>query len=82
VGSLYGNKLHDFTVTCKNSSTILLFLGQKNGGFHLSSLDAPVGASGSPAERGVPLADLLGRERDDIIVSHGAAGTITILGAH
>jgi hypothetical protein len=79
VGSVYGNKLHDFAVTCTNSSTILLFLGQQNSGLHLLSLDVPVGASGSPTERGILLADLLRRGRDDVIVSNGSAGTITIL---
>jgi hypothetical protein len=79
VGSVYGNKLHDFAVTCMNSSTILLFAGQKGGGLHLSPLDVRTGASGSPAERGILMADLLKRGRDDIIVSNGAAGTITLL---
>jgi hypothetical protein len=79
VGSVYRNELHDFAVTCMNSSTILLYAGQKDGGFHLSTFDVPSGASGSPAERGILLADLLGRGRDDIIVSNGSAGTITLL---
>ena len=79
VGSVDGNKLHDFAVTCMNSSTILLFVGQKGGGLHLSSFDVPAGASGSPAERGILLADLLGRNRDDIVISNGSAGTITLL---
>jgi hypothetical protein len=79
VGSVYGNQLHDFAVTCTNSSTVLLFTGQKEGGLHLSSIDASSGASSSPAGRGVLLADLLGRGRDDIILSNGSAGTITLL---
>ena len=62
-----------------NSSIILLYAGQERGGFHLYSLDAPTGASGSPAERGILMADLLGRGRDDIILSNGSAGTITLL---
>ncbi len=78
-GSVYGNKLHDFAVTCTNSSTILLFIGQKDGGVHLASFDVPAVISGRPAERGILMADLLGRGRDDIIVSNGSAGTITIL---
>jgi hypothetical protein len=79
VGSVYGHTLHDFAVTCMNSSTVLLFIGQKGGGLHLSSLDVPAGASGRPSERGILLADLLGRGRDDILVSNGSAGTITLL---
>lgn len=79
VGSVHGNALHDFAVTCINSSTVLLFIGQKGGGLRLSSLDVPAGASGRPSERGILLADLLGRGRDDILVSNGSAGTITLL---
>ena len=79
VGSVHGNRLHDFAVTCTNSSTILLFAGQQNGGLHLSSLDVPAGTSGSPGERGILLTDLLGRGRDDIILSNGSAGSITLL---
>jgi hypothetical protein len=78
VGSVHGNNLHDFVITCTNSSTILLFSGLKNGGLQLSSLDVPAGASGGHAERGVVLADLLGRGRDDIILSNGSANTITL----
>jgi hypothetical protein len=79
VGSVYGNRLHDFIVTCTNSSSVLLFAGQKNGEFHLYSLEAPSGKSGIPRERGILLSDLLGRRKDDILISNGAAGTITIL---
>lgn len=79
IGSVFGNKLHDFAVTCMNNSTVLLFSGLKGGGFHLSSLDVHGGASGVAAERGILLADLLGRGRDDIILSNGSAGTITLL---
>jgi hypothetical protein len=79
VGSVHGNKLHDFAITCANSSTILLFSGVNNGGLQLSSIVVPFGASGIPAERGITLADLLGRGRDDIILSNGSAGTITLL---
>jgi FG-GAP-like repeat len=79
IGSVYGNMLRDFAVTCMNSTTVLLFSGLKGGGLHLSSFDAPAGALGSPAERGILLADLLGRGRDDIIISNGSAGTITLL---
>ena len=79
VGSVFGNKLHDFAVTCTNSSTVLLFAGQRGGGLHLSSLDVGASVSGSPKERGILLADLLKRGRDDAIVSDRSAGTITLL---
>jgi hypothetical protein len=79
VGSMHENKLHDFAVTCTNSSIVLIFTGQKGGGFHLSSLDVPTGASNSPTGRGVLLADLLGRGPDDIILSNGSTGTLTLL---
>jgi hypothetical protein len=79
VGSVYGDKLHDFAVTCTNSSTVLLFAGSKDGGLHLSSFEVPAGGSGGPSERGILLADLLGRGRDDIIISNGSAGSLTLL---
>lgn len=34
---------------------------------------------GAPESQGILLADLLGRGRDDIIVSNGSAGTVTLL---
>jgi len=74
-----GGGFHDFAVTCMNSSTVLLFLGEKGGGLHLSSLVVPAGVQGVAVERGILLADLLGRGRDDIVVSNGSVGTITIL---
>lgn len=79
VGSVYGSKLPDFAVTCTNSSTVLVFTGQKGGGVHLSSFDVSAGGSSRPAGRGILMADLLGRGRDDIIISNGSAGTITLL---
>jgi FG-GAP-like repeat len=79
IGSLYGNGTHDFAVTCLNSTNVLLFRPQKEGLPRLSSLDVPAGTQGSVDERGVIFADILGRGRDDIIVSNGSAGTITLL---
>jgi hypothetical protein len=78
-GSMHENQLYDFAVTCTNSSSVLVFTGERGGGLHLSSLDVPAGASSSPVGRGILLADLLRRGRDDIIVSNGSAGTITLL---
>jgi hypothetical protein len=61
-------------------SIVLLFLGQKGGGYKTLSLDVSSGGPGeTPAQRGVALADLTGRGRDDVIISNGSAGTITLL---
>jgi hypothetical protein len=79
IGSVYGNGFHDFAVTCMDSATVLLFLGQGGGIPRMSSLDVSAGAPGNVAERGVILADIMARGRDDIIVSNGSAGTITLL---
>jgi hypothetical protein len=78
IGSVYGNGRHDFAVTCMNAATVLLFRGQSGGGVRVSSLDVPTGTSVAP-ERGIILADTMARGRDDIIISNGSAGTITIL---
>jgi len=45
----------------------------------MSSLDVPWGTSDSVPGRGVVLADLMARGRDDIILTNGVAGTITLL---
>ncbi len=86
VGNTAGKGARDFAVTCANTASLLLFHGQPNGGFRLSSLDvasAPdlAGAASHPVppERGVLFADLTGEGKDDIIISNGSAGTITIL---
>jgi hypothetical protein len=79
IGSVYGNGSQDFAVTCMNVATVLLFLGQSGGGLHVSSLNVPAGTSAGVPERGVILADIMARGRDDIIISNGSAGTITIL---
>jgi VCBS repeat protein len=79
IGSVYGNGRHDFAVTCMNVATVLLFRSQKGAGLHVSSLDVPWGTSASAPERGVILADLMARGRDDIIITNGVAGTITLL---
>jgi hypothetical protein len=79
IGSIYGKREHDFAVTCMNSSKVILFRSQKGDEPHTSSLDIPMGNSGLVSQRGVILADLLMRGRDDIIVSNGSAGTITLL---
>jgi FG-GAP-like repeat len=79
IGDAHGNGLHEFAVTCMNSSTILLFSGQSGGGLPVSSLDVSAGKPGSVAERGVIFADIMALGRDDIIVSNGSAGTITLL---
>ncbi len=80
VGSASSGGLHDFAVTCGNSAEVLLYRGVASGGFELSRLQAPSGTMGAvPAERWVTFADLRGRGKDDIVVSNGSAGTITLL---
>jgi hypothetical protein len=79
IGDVHGNRLHEFAVTCMNSSAILLFSGQSGVGLSASSLDVSAGKPGIVAERGVIFADIMARGRDDIIVSNGSAGTITLL---
>lgn len=80
VGSLAGKAASDFVVTCMRSSTILLFIGNGTEGYSATPLSVPPSEdSQPPGERGVALADLMGRGRSDIIVSNGSAGTITLL---
>jgi hypothetical protein len=79
LGSVYGNEMHDFAVTCMNSATVLFFHSQKSGGLQMSSLNVLSGVQSPPPGRGILMADLLGRGRDDIIISNGSAGTITLL---
>jgi len=85
LGSISGDRLRDFAVTCANTSSVLLFLGQQKGGFRLTTLDVasasdPVrSTAGSPPERGILFADLTGQGKDDLIISNGSAGTITLL---
>jgi hypothetical protein len=62
-----------------NVATVLLFRSQKGGGLNMSSFDVPWGTPASVPGRGVILADLMARHRDDIIISNGVAGTITLL---
>jgi hypothetical protein len=80
IGNITGDGIRDFVVTCMHRSTVLLFFGQKGGGYKTVSLDVSSGRPGeTPAQRGVALADLTGRGRDDVIISNGSAGTITLL---
>ena len=85
LGSISGGRLHDFAVTCANTSSVLLFLGQQKGGFRLTTLDVASASdqarrtAGSPPERGILFADLTGQGKDGLIISNGSAGTITLL---
>jgi hypothetical protein len=75
-----GRRLPAFAVTCTKSSTVLLFLGRKSGGFRTIPINIPIGRGGTAtAERGILFSDLLGNGREEIIVSNGSAGTITVL---
>jgi hypothetical protein len=79
VGSVSGDGTHDFAVTCMNSATVLWFHIPKSGGPQTTSLDVSADTQSAPAGRGILMADLLDRGRDDIIVSNGPANTITLL---
>ena len=80
IGDANGDGIEDFAITCRQSDRILLFLGTKNGAYQVSSIDVPGGKNGEVvAERGILLSDLTGAGRDDIIVTNGSAGTVTLL---
>jgi hypothetical protein len=80
IGDLNGDGIQDFAVTCSNSDNIPLFYGQKGGGYRSSSLYVPSGNDGEViSERGVTIADFTRDGRNDIIVTNGSAGTITLL---
>jgi len=76
-----------FVFTCLLSLALLVLLhgpsqGQQ-GGFQAVPMRIPVGRSnGVVAERGVALADLTGKGSDDIVLTNGEAGTITLLLSH
>jgi FG-GAP-like repeat len=79
IGSVRGSGTHDFAVTCMNSEKLLLFHSEKGKTLELSSLDVLSGAPSVPPERGILLADLRAQGHDDIIISNGNAGTLTLL---
>lgn len=79
IGSVYGNGINDLAITCMNSATILLFLGEADGGPRLPPMAVPTGTPDDVIGRGVIFADIMARGRDDIIVSNGSAGTITLV---
>jgi hypothetical protein len=58
---------------------VLLFHSEKGKTLELSSLDVLSGAPSAPPERGILLVDLRSQGRDDIIISNGNAGTLTLL---
>lgn len=69
-----------FAVTCMNTDRILLFSTGNNHGFQSTPITVPSGqASRIPTERSLAFADLLRRNKSDIIVTNGDAGTITLL---
>jgi hypothetical protein len=80
IGAIGGDGMRGFAVTCMHSAKVLLFAAEKRGGYRVTALDIPSGKPGAaPAERGVAVADVRGVGKDDIIVTNGSAGTITLL---
>jgi FG-GAP-like repeat len=79
IGSVDGNEINDLAITCMNSATVLLFLGQADGGPRLSPVAVPIGTANNVIGQSVIFADVMARGRDDIIVSNGSAGTITLV---
>lgn len=77
-GDFNGDGNEDFVVTCMASDNVLLFRGKKSGGFDLSSISVP-GASGPLEERGVTLANLTGRGRDDIIIADPTTNSVSVV---
>jgi len=80
IGDVNGDGLSDIVAACAQNHHVMLYLGAKGGGFHISTLDVQTGWSG------LAVADLLGDGKQEIIVSNGALdddpknqpGTITI----
>jgi hypothetical protein len=80
IGKLTGDEIPDFAVTCMNSAAVLLFAGQRRGGFQALSLDVPYGTPGHlPEERGIAFAHLFGASGEVMIISNGSAGTLTLV---
>ena len=79
IGSLRGNGARDFAVTCMNSPKVLLFESRKGAGFQMYTLNVMSGWEGKVVGRGILMADLLGLGRDDVVISNGGAGTVTLL---
>lgn len=74
-----GNSNH-FAVTCMDTDQILLFSTSNNHGFQSTPITVPSGQAGRiPTERSLAFADLLRRNKSDIVVTNGDAGTITVL---
>jgi hypothetical protein len=79
-GDFNGDRFRDIAVTCAQNNGLLLYMGSKEGGFHVSTQEVKTGWDGLAA------ADLNHDGKDDIVVSnstpdadsHPLPGTITI----
>ncbi len=73
-GDFNGDGLRDIVVSCAQSNSLVFLLGQKGGGFQVSTRHLrDIGWSG------LAVADLNGDGKDDVVVSNNSSGTITIL---
>ena len=72
-GDVNGDGVTDLAVTCAQNDRVMLFLGERGGGFRSFSRRVPTGWSG------LKIADLHRDGRNEVLVSNYGRGTITIL---
>jgi FG-GAP-like repeat len=71
-GDLRGDGFRDIIVSCAQNDKIMLFMGSKDGTYHVATRQVQTGWSG------IAVADLDGNGKDDIVVSNNSSGTVTI----
>lgn len=72
-GDLNGDGLRDIVVSCLASDDLMIFMGERNGGFERLTHGTGHGPDG------IAIADLNGDGKDDIVVANSRDNTITIL---
>lgn len=77
IGNITGNtdenRLRDMVVLCAQNDRLFFFMGRKDSRFDVFTRSMPTGWGG------LALADLVGKGKDDVVVSNNNTGTITIL---